>query len=191
VTRGARRTLVSFAAAVALASTAGIPDATAAEISGENGLITLDFDDALWTARLDEEGQPELACHSEDCGGSSAGCGTVVVGRDGEGLSEDSFFGGFRENLGKKAIESARINAGPGANPEIIVPTSAETFGKNTGVALSMRITFDQTPTRIDHFWLQAGADLAGITCIVADAKYSEARPGFERIFSDATIERR
>jgi hypothetical protein len=52
-----------------------------------------------------------------------------------------------------------------------------------------MRITFDETPTRVDHFWLQAGADLTGITCIVADANYSQARPGFERIFSDATIE--
>ena len=189
MTPGARRSLVSFAAAVALAITAGMSNATAAEISGDDGLVTLEYDDALWTARLDEEGQPELTCQSEDCGGSSAGCGTVVVRREGDGLSEESFFGGFRENLDGKAIESARTNAGPGANPEIVDSASTETFGKNTGVALSMRISFDEAPTRVDHFWLQAGADLAGITCIVLDANYNEARPALERIFSDATIE--
>jgi hypothetical protein len=96
VTRRARRPSIPFFAAVALAATAGFFDATAAEISGEDGLVTLEYDDTLWTARLDEEGQPELACNAEDCGGSTAGCGTVVVGRDGNGLGEESFFGGFR-----------------------------------------------------------------------------------------------
>jgi hypothetical protein len=184
----ARRRSISFLAAVALALAGGILDAGAAEISGTNGLVTLEYDDAIWTARLDEEGQPELACNAEDCGGNTAGCGTVVVAREGEGLSEESFFGGFRENLGREALQSAGTNAGPEANPEIVAPASIATFGDNTGIALSMRLTFDETPTRLDHFWLRAGPDLAGITCVVADVAYSQARPGFERVFSDTTI---
>jgi hypothetical protein len=186
VKRPARRISIVFAAAVALALTGLTPEVLAAEISGSDGVVTLRYDDAAWTARLDEESQPELVCNAGECGGNTAGCGTVVVG--GGGLSEDSFFGGFRENLGEKALESARTNSGPNADPEIVEPASVAIFGGNKGVALSMRMAFDEAPTRIDHFWLQAGSDLVGLTCIVADTNYDEARPGFEQIFSDATI---
>ena len=173
---------------VGLAVAGEFPAATAAEIANTSGIVALAYDETIWSAQLDQEGEPELACIAEACGGDTAGCGSVVVKRQGDGLSEEAFLGGFRENLDEKTLESARTNAGENAQPEIVSPASITALGGKTGISLSIRVAFDGTLTRVDHFWLLAGSDLAGLTCVVADSEYGRARPAFERIFADLTI---
>jgi hypothetical protein len=174
---------------VAGLATAGVPATlTAAEIAGNSGIVTLTYDEAAWSAKLDQEGEPELACIAEACGGNTAGCGSVVVKREGSGLNQETFLGGFREHLDEETLKSARINAGEGASPEIVVPSIVTEFGGKTAIALSMRVAFNGTPTRVDHFWLLAGSDLAGLACVVAETEYGRARPAFERLFADLTV---
>jgi hypothetical protein len=164
---------------------AGSP-ALAAEIGTTDGRIKLTYDDTAWTGAQDNAGLPELACKAGGCGGNTAGCGTVLVDYDGEALSQDSFENGFKDNLGQSAVTSADANGG--SNAEIVEAAAVATHGANRGVGLSLRVTFDDQPTRVDHFWLQAGPDLVGITCLVADDRYEAAKPAFERIFADAAV---
>jgi hypothetical protein len=187
VTRRLRRS--SVAVFLVGLATAGAPDISlAAEIADNSGTVTLVYDDTLWSAQRDQEGEPELACTAEACGGDTAGCGSVLVKRQGNGLSEEVFLGGFREHLDEETLKSARTNAGEGSRPEIVSPASVTTIAGKTAVTLSMRVRFDGTATRVDHFWLLAGSDIAGLTCVVAEAEYGRARPAFERIFADLTV---
>jgi hypothetical protein len=168
---------------------AGMPEHTrAAEIAGTSGIVTLAYDETLWSGQRDQEGEPELACIAEACGGDTAGCGSVLVRRDGSGLSEEVFLGGFREHLDEETLKSAKTNAGEASRPEIVSPSSVATIGGRTAVTLSMRLAFDGTPTRVDHFWLQAGSAIAGLACVVAEAEYGRARPAFERVFTDMAV---
>lgn len=184
MTRGTQRLLLPLVfAALAVAGT--LPAATAAEITGQNGIVTLVYDDAMWSAQHDNEGDPEITCTSAACGGNTAACGAVTVRPGGAGLSEDAFLGSFRQNLGSTTLESARTNA---SSAELVASPTVTEFGGNTGIALSIMIDFDDVPTRIDYFWLQAGPDLAGITCLVAAADHDAARSAFETIFADLEI---
>jgi hypothetical protein len=169
-----------------LAAALAVTPAAAAEIATSDGRIALTYDDAAWTGTLDGNGLPELACKADQCGGNTAGCGTVLVQPQGEALSRDSFENGFRENLGPSAVDSA--NANGGSDAEIVTPAAVTTFGDNSGVTLSLRVTFEGQPTRVDHFWLQAGADLVGFTCLVADDRHEAAAPAFQQIFTGAAV---
>ena len=91
-------------------------------------------------------------------------------------------------NGGRQFPPCARTNAGEASHPEIVSPASVATIGGKTAVTLSMRLAFDGTATRVDHFWLLAGSDIAGLTCVVADTEYRRARPAFERIFTDMAV---
>jgi hypothetical protein len=167
------------------AAIAGTP-AAAAEIATQGGRIALTYDDAAWAGALDSAGLPELACKAESCGGNTAGCGTVLVQHQGEALSKDSFENGFRENLGPSAVDSA--NANGGSNAEIVGQASVTKYGSNTGVTLSLRVSFEGQPTRVDHFWLQSGPDLVGFTCLVADDRYEAAASAFQDVFARAAV---
>lgn len=168
---------------------AGVPESSgAAEIAGASGIVTLAYDETLWSGQRDQEGEPELACIAEACGGDTAGCGSVLVRREGNGLGENVFLGGFREHLDEETLKSARTNAGEASRPEIVSPASVATIGGRTAITLSMRLAFDGTPTRVDHFWLQAGSAIAGLACVVAEAEYGRARPAFERVFADMAV---
>lgn len=160
----------------------------AAEIAGASGTVTLAYDETLWSGQRDQEGEPELACIAEACGGDTAGCGSVLVKREGGGLGEEVFLGGFREHLDEETLKSAKTNAGEASRPEIVSPASVATIGGRTAVTLSMRLAFDGTPTRVDHFWLLAGPDIAGLACVVAEAEYGRARPAFERVFAGMAV---
>ncbi len=160
--------------------------AAAAEIATSDGRVALTYDDAAWTGALDGNGLPELACKADGCGGNTAGCGTVLVRHEGEALSKDSFENGFRTNLGPSAVDSA--NANGGSDAQIAKEAAVETFGSNTGVTLSLRVSFEGQPTRVDHFWLQSGADLVGFTCLVADDRHEAAAPAFQQIFAGAAV---
>jgi hypothetical protein len=187
VTRRLRRfpVLLLFAGLAGLSAPKSL---AAAELAGNSGIVTLNYDEAVWSAKLDQEGEPELACIAEACGGDTAGCGSVVVKREGSGLNQETFLGGFREHLDEETLKSARINAGEGASPEIVAPAAVTELGGKTAIALSMRVDFNGTPTRVDHFWLLAGSDLAGLACVVAETEYARARPAFERVFADLTV---
>ncbi len=171
-----------FLIATALAGT----PAVAAEIAATDGRVALTYDEASWTGALDNAGLPELACKADSCGGSTAGCGTVLVVYQGEPLSRDSFENGFRENLGKSVVDSANANGGTGA--ELVSPPTVTTLGSNAGITLSIRVAFEDQPTRVDHFWLQSGADLVGFTCLVAEDSYETAAPAFQQIFATAAV---
>jgi hypothetical protein len=187
VTRPRRRSWILLT--IAGLAMAGAPAAlAAAEIAGNSGIVTLTYDETAWSAKLDQEGEPELACIDEACGGNTAGCGSVVVKREGSGLNQETFLGGFREHLDEETLKSARINAGEGADPEIVAPAAVTELGGKTAIALSMRVAFNGTPTRVDHFWLLAGSDLAGLACVVAESEYGRAKPAFERIVADSTV---
>lgn len=179
--KAGRGQLILFVAA----ALAGGP-AVAAEIATQDGRIALTYDDAAWTGALDSNGLPELACKDASCGGNTAGCGTVLVQPGGEPLSRESFENGFRENLGPSAVDSANANGGTGA--EIVDEAAVATFGGNRGVTLSLRVSFEDQPTRVDHFWLQSGADLVGFTCLVADDRHETAASAFQQIFADAAV---
>jgi hypothetical protein len=167
------------------AALAGTP-AAAAEIATSDGRVVLTYDEAAWTGALDSAGLPELACKADSCGGNTAGCGTVLVQHEGEALSRESFESGFRENLGPSAVNSA--NANGGSDAEIVNQASVTTYGGNTGVTLSLRVSFEGQPTRVDHFWLQSGPDLIGFTCLVADDRYEAAAPAFQQVFARAAV---
>jgi hypothetical protein len=167
------------------AALAGTP-AAAAEIATADGRIALTFDDAAWNGALDGDKLPELACKAPGCGGNTAGCGTVLVQHEGEPLSKASFENGFREHLGQSAVDSANKNGGSGA--EIVKDATVEDIGSNRGVTLSLKVTFDGQPTRVDHFWLQSGPDLAGFTCLVAEDRYETAAPAFRDVFTRAAV---
>jgi hypothetical protein len=169
-----------------LTATLAATPAAAAEIATQGGRIALTYDDADWNGALDQAGLPELACKAPGCGGNTAGCGTVLVQPQGEPLSKASFENGFRENLGPSAVDSANKNGGSGA--EIVTPAAVTKYGNNTGVTLSLKVSFDGQPTRVDHFWLQSGPDLVGFTCLVAEDRYETAEPAFRDVFTSAAV---
>jgi hypothetical protein len=181
--RSGRGQLILFLSA----ALAGTPAAAAEmKIATNDSRIALTYDDAAWTGTLDDNGLPELACKAESCGGNTAGCGTVLVQHDGEPLSRDSFENGFRTHLGQSAVDSA--NANGGSDAEIAKEAAVEDRGNNRGVTLSLKVTFEGQPTRVDHFWLQSGRDLVGFTCLVADDRYETAAPAFQDVFARAAV---
>jgi hypothetical protein len=187
VTGHAWQSLARFSVlALALAASATI--APAAEIIGASSRIALTYDEAHWSARLNDNGDPELICQSEACGGETATCGTLLIARDGDGQADQAFLERFRQNIDDKTIEAATINKGTSSRPEIVIPASAMDFGGKTGVFTSMRIVIDQRYTRIDNFWRLAGPDIAGIACVVSESGYDRARPAFERVYENLTI---
>jgi hypothetical protein len=180
--KSARGEVILFVAA-ALAAT----PALAAEIATTDGRIKLTYSDTDWNGALDGKDKlPELSCKTEGCGGNTAGCGTVLVQHEGEALSQDSFENGFRENLGPSALKS--VSANGGSDAKIVTPAAVTKYGNNNGVTLSLQVTFEGQPTRVDHFWLQSGRDLVGFTCLVAQDHYEAAADAFRKVFADAAV---
>ena len=160
----------------------------AAEISDKSGLITLAYDQTMWTAGFDGAGEPELDCILEACGGDTASCTVVIVQLHGDGPADRAFLERFRQNLDGKTLQIATSIQGADSRPEIVLPATLRNYGANIGISMSIRITFERDLTRADNFWFLAGSDLAGATCIVADADYDRAQLAFERIYEDLTI---
>lgn len=169
--------------------TGAISAATAAEISGASDLITIAYNETIWSAGRDAAGEPQLTCADQSCGGETAACTALVLPYEGDGLTEDYFLGEFRKGLADKALEGAA--AKPGASAEIAAPASVTNIGDKPAVTLSLRIAADDTPTRVDQLWFLAGPDLAGLACIVADSEYDRTRPAFETLYSGLTIHTR
>jgi len=187
VTRRTRRkSFVYVVAALTLAGAAAGTHAT--EITDTSGLVTLTYDQTMWTEGVDETGEPVVDCIREACGGDAASCAVVIVLRNGDGPPDQAFLERFRQNLDGTTVQTATNIQGADSRPEIVLPAALRKYGANSGVSISMRITFERGLTRVDNFWFLAGSDLAGITCIVADADYDRARPAFERIYEDLAI---
>lgn len=184
--RQRRRSLII--AIAALTGALGSAGAPATEITGTSGYVAFSYDEAIWTPRIGEAGEPEFDCIAETCGGDSASCGAATIRRDDADLADEAFMDRFRQTLDEKILEMAIIDQGVDSMPEIISPSSVAEFGGNTGIFVSMRIDLDGGPTRVDNLWLPAGSNLVGITCIVADAKYFRARVSFEQIYRNLTI---
>ena len=184
-TRRVHHTLV----AAALAVFGAVSVAAAAEISGASGIVTIVYDETIWSAGREAAGEPELTCADETCGGETAACTALVLPYEGDGLTRDYFLGDFREKLADAAVESAAAN--PQTSAEIVAPASVVNLGDNTAVTLSLRIAADGAPTRGDQVWFLAGLDLAGLACIVEDSEYDRTRPAFETLYSGLTIRSR
>jgi len=187
VTRRKRRFSFTIVAA-ALALVGAAADAQASEIADSSGLVTLAYDQTMWTVGSDRTGEPTLDCILEACGGNTASCAVVVVERNDNVPADQAFLERFRQNLDGKTLQVAISIQGADSQPEIVLPAALRNYGANSGVSISTRITFGVGLSRVDNFWFLAGSDLAGITCIVAAADYDRARPAFEQIYKDLTI---
>src|SRR5690606_27810383 len=146
--------------------------ASAAEIAGRDGRITLIYDDAIWTARHDPEGQPELVCAGPSCGGDTAACGTSMIDGAASPLNQPAGLDAYRAALDRRTLANARATAGVASNPRIVTPAAISTIDGRTAVSLTMRIDLEEQATRVDYFWLPSGADLVGLACLVAESAY-------------------
>jgi len=187
VTRRGLRCLQVLSVAAVLAG-GNAASLEAREISAGGGVLTLTYDDTIWSASRNPLGDPSLSCTAAACGGDSASCDTVILLNEGDGLTQGDFLGSFRRNLGENALNSARALTDPDSTAKIISPPSAAEFGANAGIALSMQVAQNNGQFRIDQFWLLANSDLAGITCVVPEADHERARQAFEAIFGAASI---
>jgi len=163
-------------------------EARAAEVSDESQSVTFVYDESVWSGTERPDGPPELTCLGESCGGETAACSVTTLDRPADGLSTADFLEGLRLQIGPRILDSARSNAAGGPPPELVDPARVAAFGDKSGVALSLRLTLHNAPTRIDYVWFASASHLVALNCAAPEATYQSARPAFETVARDLRI---
>ncbi len=144
----------------------------AAEFSEPNHGITVAYDEALWSASLDDQ-DIELTCKTATCGGDSVECGTVVFETK-PGLANQDFVDTFRRDYATMLTSQLKD---AGWEPVLVDPPALATEGDKNLVLFSFRLDKFGTSTRIWSAEMGAPFGVLVLQCYTDEAAFAAARP--------------
>jgi hypothetical protein len=161
-----------------LAALLGAGPASAATIALPSGEATATYDDTLWAAKVDEDGDLYFSCKAEVCNPNSGFCSVTVA--PAPGVTPATF---FTSDFVKRT--SAHLNDAGG---KVLKPLAKATKGANTGMTTTLELTYDQTIMRVDYFLIGLNSEALLAMCAVAETKADAAAGAVDSVLSGLAV---
>lgn len=157
--------------------------ASAAEISEPTHGVTLTYQDALWSAAIEDQ-DIDLKCKSDACGGESGEC-EVMLTMNNAALTSREFFDTYQREFTDNLVEEFDKL---GVNPVVVDPPTNFMEG---GVIVSISsIRYDEsgTPTLAWAAAQEARFGAVTLTCYGSEDKYQAAEMAWLALVKSITI---